>query len=157
MKFRGTSGREYEVTDPLVIDDAMVLRVSQFLAKRGLCFLAPGDPDIRTLLEAALTPPAEPEVVVTDTMVKAGVTAVYDRPEAEPDRGYMAGSVERVYRAMQAARPKPVEPPEHKHSWSWTGAGGGGSGPSTLHENCHCGATRITSVPRRAEDRMRDV
>ncbi len=75
--------------------------------------------DIRAALNAALNPPAEPEVVITNEMKSAGCVAYNDEAQRQ---GYRAGilrdQMAAAYHAMRRLEMKAVDPaPKPSGTW----------------------------------------
>lgn len=64
---------------------------------------------MRTMLRAALNPPKDPEIDVTESM--------YSAAEANGAAGWPSRVIASVYRAMHAVRPKTIESGWCKHDW----------------------------------------
>ncbi len=97
------------------VTDEMVARANRATND----FLEHGVNRMRHVLEAALNPPQEPEIVVTKEMQNAANDASQVDYGVGDSKLYFAA----IYRAMHAARPKECE-----HVWNirWGGSGGGG-------------------------------
>jgi hypothetical protein len=84
------------MTDKIVITDAMVERaILKWKSISGM----PVFHEVRDIIAAALNPPAEPEVVVTQAMMDAGRDAYCAYQSPQPLNNLCAA----IYRAMHAA------------------------------------------------------
>jgi hypothetical protein len=75
----------------------MVIRAREYMKRVGMCAVGPGGLD--KLLDAALNPPPEPEIVVTNEMFESGMRASFDS----------TNWIVAIYRAMRVLEPQPMQ------------------------------------------------
>ena len=79
--------------------------------------------DVRRALEAALNPPPDPEIVVTEEMKRAGAETIRNQ------YGYTPDFAEKIYRAMRKLEPyDPLAKQGQMQSRRKNDGGGSGSG-----------------------------